>query len=185
MGAGYLLLEGVGRWTPSAAATRAATGSHRLAAEAIPATIWLLDRVPALDPGTFAVDVAGRPMTAAHLRARAGAPVTARLDCTSGWYAEARWTGVPVAQLFEPGRLAAAASILVTSATGYARRFPVADASSLWLATDCEGRPLTAGTGAPVRLVAPHRRGFWWVKWVASVELSDQPAWVSSPFPLQ
>ena len=38
---------------------------------------------------------------------------------------------------------------------------------------------------SPVRLVAPHRRGFWWVKWVAVVELSDLPAWGQSPFPLQ
>jgi hypothetical protein len=30
----------------------------------------------------------------------------------------------------------------------------------------------------------PHRRGFWWVKWVESVKLSDLPAWGQSPFPL-
>ena len=76
-------------------------------------------------------------------------------------------------------------SLLVTSVTGYRRRFSVTDAGALWLATRVEGRWLTAGTGAPVRLVAPGRRGFWWVKWVASVELSDRPAYVQSPFPLQ
>ena len=74
---------------------------------------------------------------------------------------------------------------MVTSVTGYRRRFPVADAHALWLATGFQGRPLTAGTGAPVRLVAPNRRGFWWVKWVASVELSDIPAAAQFPFPLQ
>ena len=184
-GAGYLLLEGVGRWTHSPAASRVATGSHRLAADDIPATIWLLDRVPDLDPASHRVDVAGTAFTPETLRQRAGAPVTARLDCTGGWYAEAHWTGVALADLIAPERLVAAASLVVTSTTGYARRFPVAEASSLWLATDCEGRPLTAGTGAPVRLVAPHRRGFWWVKWIASVELSGQPAWSQLPFPLQ
>ena len=69
--------------------------------------------------------------------------------------------------------------------TGYRRTFPIADAGSLWLATRCQGRLLDAGHGAPVRLVAPGRRGFWWVKWVASVELSERPAWAQSPFPLQ
>ena len=92
---------------------------------------------------------------------------------------------MPLASLVAPDRLAAAASILVTSVTGYRRRFPVADAQALWLATSVQGRPLTPGTGAPVRLVAPNRRGFWWVKWVDSVELSDAPAYAQSPFPLQ
>jgi DMSO/TMAO reductase YedYZ molybdopterin-dependent catalytic subunit len=55
----------------------------------------------------------------------------------------------------------------------------------LWLAIAYQGVPLLPAYGAPVRLVAPHRRGFWWVKWVASVELSDLPAWGQSPFPLQ
>ena len=55
----------------------------------------------------------------------------------------------------------------------------------MWLATGFQSGPLTRGTGAPVRLVAPGRRGFWWVKWVASVELSDTPAYAQAPFPLQ
>jgi len=32
-----------------------------------------------------------------------------------------------------------------------------------------------AGHGAPVRLVAPGRRGFIWVKWVTRIELHDEP----------
>ena len=83
------------------------------------------------------------------------------------------------------GRLARARSIEVTSVTGYTRRFDVTEAVGLWLVTACEGRALTPGTGAPVRLVAPRRRGFWWVKWVATVRLSDRPAWAQLPFPPQ
>jgi DMSO/TMAO reductase YedYZ molybdopterin-dependent catalytic subunit len=71
------------------------------------------------------------------------------------------------------------------SMTGYRRRFPAEEAGSLWLATGYQGEPLQPAHGAPVRLVAPHRRGFWWVKWVASVRLSDIPALAQSPFPLQ
>ena len=112
-------------------------------------------------------------------------PVPARLDCTSGWFADGVWRGVDLSTLLPAERRAAAASIVVTSVTGYRRRFPVADADALWLATGTAGGPLTRGTGAPVRLVAPGRRGFWWVKWVASVELDDAPAYAQSPFPLQ
>ncbi len=71
------------------------------------------------------------------------------------------------------------------SVTGYERAFPVDDADRLWLAVGSGGRALTPGRGAPVRLVAPGRRGFWWVKWVTAVEVSDQPAWQQPPFPLQ
>lgn len=93
-------------------------------------------------------------------------------------------------------------SIEVRSVTGYRRRFPASDAGRLWLVTRLEGQPLEPGQGAPVRMVAPGRLGFWWVKWVSSVELSDRPSAstsagdsakktsgstrpLQSPFPLQ
>jgi hypothetical protein len=183
VGAGYAVLEVVGRVAGLTAARRIPSGSHRIAPAAIPATIWLLDRVPGL-PADHFVLVDGTAVAAQDLAARA-LRVQARLDCTSGWFADAEWSGVPLAALVAADRLAGATSIVVTSVTGYRRRFPVADAAALWLATGFEGGPLDAGTGAPVRLVAPNRRGFWWVKWVASVELSDAPAYAQPPFPLQ
>ena len=183
IGAAYAALEGVGRLVGLPSARRIASGSHRIAPAAVPATIWLLDRVPSV-PADHGVAVDGTQVPVADLAA-AAVPVRARLDCTSGWFADAEWAGVTLASLLPSDRLAVASSILVTSVTGYQRRFPVADAEALWLATGFEGRPLTRGTGAPVRLVAPGRRGFWWVKWVASVELSDTPAYAQSPFPLQ
>jgi len=182
-GLGYLGLIGAAGWTRRSAG-RVATGSGRIDAADVPATNWLLDRVPEIDPAAHRVQVAGLLLSPADLAARAK-PVLARLDCTSGWYAEATWSATALADLVSPGHLAAARSIEVTSVTGYTRRFDVAEAGDLWLATSCQGQPLSAGTGAPVRLVAPHRRGFWWVKWVASVRLSDRPAWVQLPFPPQ
>ena len=184
IGAGYAVLEGVGTLLGGAAAIRTATGSHRLAAAEIPATTWLLDRVPLLDAGRHRVDLAGSELSVEELTARSR-PVAARLDCTSGWYAEATWTAVPLAELLPPDRLQAAVSIEVISVTGYRRRFPADEAGVLFLATAVQGRPLSSGTGAPVRLVAPHRRGFWWVKWVTEVRLSGRPAWAQSPFPPQ
>lgn len=183
IGAAYAVLEGAARLAGLPAGRRIASGSHRIAPAFVPATIWLLDRVPSV-PANHRVSVDGTPVAVAELAAQA-VPVRARLDCTSGWFADAEWSGVALASLLPADRLAAAASILVTSVTGYRRRFPVADADALWLATGFEGRLLTRGTGAPVRLVAPGRRGFWWVKWVATVELSDTPAYAQSPFPLQ
>lgn len=142
------------------------TGSHAL--DVLPVTHWLFDRVPA---APAVIDLAGLPTT----------EVRATIDCTGGWYSEQVWRGVPVAALGLPP----SASIDVVSVTGYRRRFPASEAGALLLATHVAGRPLRPGNGAPVRLVAPGRRGFWWVKWVERVEVSDEPWWWQPPVPLQ
>jgi DMSO/TMAO reductase YedYZ molybdopterin-dependent catalytic subunit len=46
------------------------------------------------------------------------------------------------------------------------------------------GRPLSVGHGFPARLVAPGRRGFWWVKWVSEIDVDDSPWWWQPPLPL-
>lgn len=165
---------------------RAATGSRPVVAGesaiAVPATIWLFDRVPVLSPTQHRVEIAGVPVTMAELATRAQ-EVRARLDCTNGWYADAIWDAVRLSELLPAGPLAEASSLRVRSVTGYERLFPAGDSSHLWLAIGSRGRALTAGHGAPVRLIAPGRRGFWWVKWVASIELDDQPSWLQPPFP--
>jgi DMSO/TMAO reductase YedYZ molybdopterin-dependent catalytic subunit len=74
---------------------------------------------------------------------------------------------------------------VVRSATGYARRFPLGDAPHLLLATRVGGAPLSAGHGFPARLVAPGRRGFWWVKWVDAIEVDDVAWWWQPPLPLR
>lgn len=184
-GVGVAYAAGIGLASATrGAAGRVSTGSGRLPADAIPATVWLLDQVPTLDVAAHRVTVAARVISVADLEV-AARTIQARLDCTSGWYAMATWSGVPLSELLGAPGLAQAASIKVTSVTGYTRHFPVAEAGALWLTTRVEGQRLTTGTGSPVRLVAPNRRGFWWVKWVASVELSNQPAWFQPPFPPQ
>jgi hypothetical protein len=178
----YGTLEGIGRLAGSASASRIATGSHYLSPGAAPATMWLFDQVPYLATD-YRVQIAGVEFAVADLKSRSTA-IRARLDCTSGWYTEAEWTAVSLADLLPGEQLAAATSIEVVSITGYRRRFPADDAGSLYLATGYQGEPLRPAYGAPVRLVAPNRRGFWWVKWVVSVQLSDLPAWGQPPFPL-
>ena len=37
----------------------------------------------------------------------------------------------------------------------------------------------------PARIVAPGRRGFWWVKWISEIAVSSVPWWWQPPFPLQ
>jgi DMSO/TMAO reductase YedYZ molybdopterin-dependent catalytic subunit len=186
-GAGLLLLavEGATRLAALPGARRRFTGSLPVTDPArIPVTQWLDDRVQVLDPATWRLRVtagaATRDWTYAELAAF-GDRVEAVLDCTGGWYARTAWEGVRLDRLLPPG---ATGSVVVTSATGYRRRLPLADAGDLLLATRLAGRPLGAGHGFPARLVAPGRRGFWWVKWVTSVDLDPAPWWRQPPFPL-
>ena len=141
----------------SMARPRAATGSRRVNPDAIPATIWLFDAVPRLDAGEHRVLVAGRSVRPADLAG--GGTVRARLDCTSGWYADDEWGGTRLSGLVPPERLAAGNSLVVRSVTGYTTVVSAADADSLWLAVTCQGRPLQPGNGSAVRLVARYGAG--------------------------
>jgi DMSO/TMAO reductase YedYZ molybdopterin-dependent catalytic subunit len=71
------------------------------------------------------------------------------------------------------GAMPTAGWLRVESYTGYRWSFPLDEAPRLLLATHMSGEPLTHGHGAPVRLVAPGRRGFQWVKWVVRIELME------------
>lgn len=159
------------------------TGSHERGSgdpANMPVTSWLDDRTPRIDAGSWRVDVDGRRLGLEELAEFPQERVTAVLDCTGGWYSRQVWEGVRLDSLIETGR---ARSVVVRSATGYQRRFPVEDLSGLWLATGVGEEPLSAGHGFPARVVAPGRRGFWWVKWVVEMETSARPSWLQLPFP--
>jgi len=158
------------------------TGSHERGSgnpAAMPVTQWFTDSVPRLD--RMEVTVADRFLGPEDLATLPMETLEATLDCTSGWYSTQQWKGVRLDRLLGD---VAGASIEVRSVTGYGRRFPAEDADRMWLAFEVGGAPLSAGHGFPARIVAPGRRGFWWVKWVESVRPSDVPAWFQVPFPL-
>ena len=168
------------------------TGSYNAArryGERFPVVSWLNDSPPDIDASEWRLSVIGavdRELELAYddLDQRRG--VTAVIDCTGGWYSEQDWRGVPVADVLDQaGTSPNAASITVTSATGYYRRFSMEEAREYVLATHAGDRPLSRGHGYPVRLVAPGKRGFEWVKWVTSIEVNESPKWLQPPLPLQ
>ena len=162
-------------------ARRAPTGSFQ-AADPV-ATVWMFDSVPAVDVASWRLIVPRREWTYAELVGYTDR-ISAVIDCTGGWYSEQVWEGVLLERLL--GRAAGgASSVNVRSITGYSRRFALGDAGRMLLATRMSGTPLDAGHGYPVRLVVPDQRGFAWVKWVAAIEVDDQPWWWQPPFPLQ
>ena len=164
------------------AGKRALTGSYRL--DSLPATSWMFDAAPQTRLESWSLLAGTRGWTYPEL-ASFGDRVTAVIDCTGGWYSEQEWEGVFLSRLLPPSQLAGALSVSVRSATGYPRRFDLADLPRLLLATRVGGAQLAPGNGHPVRLVAPGMRGFWWVKWVVELRPEPVPWWFQSPYPLQ
>jgi voltage-gated potassium channel Kch len=183
--AGWLALAGVLRATGAPGADRRATGSFATGSgdpARMPVTQWFNDSVQELDPGSWRLHVLnGAQNYSVDELVAFDDMLRAALDCTGGWYAEQEWRGARLDRLLEG---AAGESIVVRSVTGFSRRFARSDASGLLLATHVGGVPLSAGHGAPARLVVPGRRGFWWVKWVTAIDVNDEPWWWQPPFPL-
>jgi len=186
--AAFGAVEGLVRVAGLPGAKRRATGSYERGSfdpGAMPVTQWLDDDPPRLDPDAWRLEVrtrAGASVWSPDELARYDDRVRATLDCTGGWYATQDWHGIRLDRLL--GDAGDARSVDVVSATGYRRRLPLADAPSLLLATGFAGAPLSGGHGGPARMVAPGRRGFWWVKWVVRIEASPAPWWWQSSFPL-
>lgn len=186
--AAYAALSGLVEITGLPGARRRFTGSHEQGSfhpARMPTTIWLDDRSPSIDGAQWrltVVDAAGTRRLGLADLAPHRVVRRATLDCTSGWYAHQDWAGAPVSALLHGA--GGARSLRVRSISGYWVRFPVEAMDSLLLATEVGGEPLSRGHGFPVRLVAPDRRGFWWVKWVDRIELESTPWWWQPPFPL-
>ena len=160
-------------------AERRFTGSYAVAdgeGNTFPETSWVADRPRAIARG-YRLAVAGEverelELTAAELDR--GDSLRATLDCTGGFYAEREWQGMSLAALLERAG-ARGGHVRVISHTGYRWSFSAAHARRCLLATHVGGEPLSHGHGAPVRLVAPGRRGFQWVKWITRIEVHDGP----------
>jgi DMSO/TMAO reductase YedYZ molybdopterin-dependent catalytic subunit len=169
-------------WDTWAATSRRFTGS--VPKPELEVTSWFNDGVPEADPTTWRLAVGATVLDLDAVLALPRETFTAVLDCTSGWYSSQQWQGVRLSALLtaagaEPGR-----SVEVRSTTGYARWFGATTLDDVWLVTHVSGFPLSYGHGFPARIVAPGRRGFWWVKWVTSIQPSDRPPWAQSFFPL-
>jgi DMSO/TMAO reductase YedYZ molybdopterin-dependent catalytic subunit len=185
--------EGITRAASLAGARRRFTGSHLIGkpGEAFPNVSWLFDDPEPVRAETWSLEVRGRvrdpfETTYAELSASPLARQSVTIDCTGGWYSEQDWEGVRLGDLLDrAGVDDDARSIVVRSVTGYARAYPVDEARRLLLATRVAGEELTHGHGFPARIVAPGRRGYWWVKWVRTIEASTAPSWFQPPVPLQ
>jgi DMSO/TMAO reductase YedYZ molybdopterin-dependent catalytic subunit len=165
------------------------TGSRERGSEAgnrFPVTAWVADDPDPVDPAAWHLTVTGLVDRDRELGDDGVRPETAGravLDCTSGWYSDHEWQGVRVGDLLdEAGVRDDARWVQFRSVTGYRWSLPLAEARDALLATRVDGDRLSHGHGFPLRLVAPERRGFQWVKWVEEVRVTrrrDRSEWLA------
>jgi DMSO/TMAO reductase YedYZ molybdopterin-dependent catalytic subunit len=160
---------------------RRLTGSKRRDGSgngSFPATSWVADSPDPVDVGEYELTVDGAvdaPLALSYDDLDPDRSAEVLLDCTSGWYTEQEWRGIAVADLLSHVDPKGAAShVRFVSVTGYRWSLPIEEAREAMLATHVGGEKLSHGHGRPLRLVAPGRRGFQWVKWVERVEVRTQ-----------
>ena len=188
--AGMLVLGGVALWPAQQALGRGVgspprrfTGSHEAASyagNAFPATSWVADAPQPIASDRWQLQVGGAVRAPIALGFAellvAGDQLEATLDCTGGFYSTQLWRGIRVGRLLERAELLETARyVSFVSVTGYRWSLPLAEAADALLATHVGGEPISHDHGAPARLVAPGRRGFEWVKWVARIDILTAP----------
>ena len=184
--------EGVARAANLSGQNRRFTGSYKardFSGNDFPRVSWLNDSPDPVDAETWRLRVFGsvsEELTLSYPDLSNIAETTATLDCTGGWHSTQRWSGVPLSDLLEEAKPSEdTRSVIVRSVTGYYRKFSLDAARDFLLATHVTEETLSHGHGYPVRLVAPGRRGFEWVKWVTEIEISETPHWWQPPLPIQ
>ena len=155
------------------------TGSRWLPDGGIPPpTTFYGEGTPSIDRARWRLRVHGRVASPLELDLRAlvalgVAEREAVLDCTSGWVLRTGWRGTPLpAVLAAAGADPTATFVTIRSVTGWMVPLERSELADALLATHVAGEPLPAANGAPLRLVAPGRRGLDWVKWIAEIEVA-------------
>ena len=153
------------------------TGDY--AGNAFPSTSWVADRPRPLVVSEWTLTISGhvrQPFTMTYADLSQDDQHEATLDCTGGFASTQIWHGTRVDSLLDrAGVREGAGWVRFHSITGYRWSLPLDEAREALLATHVGDEPLNHAHGAPLRLVAPGRRGFQWVKWIVAVEVLTAP----------
>ncbi len=171
------------RTLKSSGADRRFTGSREsgsYAGNAFPTSSWVADSPRPIAIETWQLAVGGavsKPRNISYNElASVGDELEATLDCTGGFYSTQQWRGISIDRLLEDSDVKGDARyISFVSVTGYRWSLPLDEARKALLATHVGEEALSYEHGFPLRLVAPGRRGFEWVKWIVRVDVLTEP----------
>ena len=164
-------------------ADRRFTGSREsesYAGNAFPTSSWVADQPRPIDVQAWQLAVRGavnKPRDISYEELTSiGDELEATLDCTGGFYSTQRWQGTRIGRLLDSvGVNKDARYVSFVSVTGYRWSLPLAEARKALLATQVGEETLSYEHGFPLRLVAPGRRGFEWVKWIVRLDVLTEP----------
>jgi DMSO/TMAO reductase YedYZ molybdopterin-dependent catalytic subunit len=151
----------------------------------LPSSGWRIysvaDHMPTFDRATWRLSVGGlveRELSLDYesLRALPRVEQVSTFHCVTGWTVDnVHWAGVRVADVLGPARPKAQAHALhfVSAERPYHDYLTLEQASlhDVLLAYEMDGKPLSRGHGAPLRLVIPDMYGYKNVKWLERIEL--------------
>ena len=156
--------------------------SNSYAGNIFPTSSWVADQPRPLDARIWRLSLGGAvnsPREFSYndlVAAGAGDELEATLDCTGGFYSTQRWRGIRVGRLLDSVTLHSDARFVsFISITTYRWSLPLEEARAALLATHIDEEALSHDHGFPLRLVAPNRRGFEWVKWITHIEVLIAP----------
>jgi len=99
-----------------------------------------------------------------------------RLDCVEGWSVNILWEGFLMRDLLKQAGVDPRAKVVVLrAADGYSTSFPLDYfyKRDIIVADKMNGVLIPAVRGFPFMLVAEDKWGYKWIKWITSIELSD------------
>jgi len=141
-----------------------------------PVTAMVRDGAKRIDPAGWGLEVQGKGIDSVRfsydeLLDLNPTTVKATLDCTVGWFTTQEWSGIKLLDLFKrAGYRRPPILVRLQAAEGYFHVYGPGKLDEILLATHVGGQPLEHRHGYPLRAVVPSRRGWSWVKWLASVE---------------
>lgn len=98
--------------------------------------------------------------------------------CVEGWDATILWEGVLVKDLIQAANVSANANTVIFHASdGYTTALPLAylKDNNIIMAYKMNGLILPPERGFPFQLIAESKYGYKWIKWITSIELSNDP----------
>ena len=150
------------------------SGSY--AGNAFPTSSWVADAPHPINEQTWRLSISGAVATPRDFSyeelVSLGDTLEATLDCTGGFYSTQHWHGIHIGRLLDQVALSSDAHhVSFVSVTSYRWSLPLEEARRALLATHAGEEVLSHEHGFPLRLVAPGRRGFEWVKWITRIEV--------------
>ena len=136
-----------------------------------------------IDRGSYRLEIKGlvyRPQSLTYDQVLAGQHYSkvSELQCVEGWSVNILWEGVLVRDLLAQAAVQPDANTVILRAVdGYSTSFPLTYFydKDIILAARMNDVTIPPERGFPFMLVAEDKWGYKWIKWVTSIELSNDP----------